>query len=182
MQFTLHYEGRLPHRSKGNSNAKANVRECLEPQLRQLWTLPPLVYTNFLDPEPGNLSAIVHKHSQSFAAAITESMKLAAELDIMILKPEPAGGLVRRGDIDNQLKVLLDALSVPLAPGQIPGSMRRTSAADPMYVLLEDDRLITRVNVESDRLLGAEDLDSVRLMIRVSTRPIAPIWANQMLA
>lgn len=140
------------------------------------------MHTGFRDPEPGNVSARVEKHGHAFVAAITESMSLRVELDILILRPEPAGGLVRRGDIDNQLKVLLDALSAPAQASQVPPTMRATSHDDPMYVLLEDDRLITRVNVDSDRLLGSDDLDAVRLTIRVTTRPLSATYANVMLA
>jgi len=177
MQFTLHYEGRLPARSKGNSQAKAVVREAMEPQLRELWELPPLVDTDLRDPQPGNLSAVVNKHGHTYVAVVSDMMGLRAELDIVILRPTPADVMAVRGDLDNQLKVLLDALSAPAQKNQLADT-RRTSAKDPIFVLLEDDRLISRVSVESDRLLGAADPDSVMVTIRVRTRIVKSMYGN----
>ena len=176
MRFTLHYEGHLPAKSKGNSQAKANVRAALEPQLRDLWKYPPLVDSDLLEPKEGSLSPVVTKHGHTFVALVAEELGLRAELDIMILRPTPPQVVDVRGDLDNQLKVLLDALSAPAQPDQL-AEMRPTSPEDPMFVLLEDDRLISRVSVESERLLGASDSD-VMVTIRVTTRIVKLMWGN----
>src|ERR1700681_1441943 len=56
----------------------------------------------------------------------------------------------------------------------------------PFYCLLEADRLITRVSVETDRLLEAvlqvSPSSEVALFIRVQTRQIAKLWATRALS
>ena len=40
VRFTLNYDGPLP--SRGNASHKKQIREALDPQLRELWTYPDL--------------------------------------------------------------------------------------------------------------------------------------------
>lgn len=42
MEFTLIYEGKLPSGDKANRDDKHNIRLAFHPQLKILWTLPPL--------------------------------------------------------------------------------------------------------------------------------------------
>jgi hypothetical protein len=56
------------------------------------------------------------------------------------------------GDIDNRIKVLFDALCIPMGKHELGGAMPQ-DGEDPFYVLLEDDRLITRIGVTTDQLL-----------------------------
>ncbi len=79
------------------------------------------------------------------------------------------------GDIDNRLKTLFDAMRIPVATEDY---IRRIPADDekPMYCLLEDDKLITKITVETDQLLQLSsgtttDAHQVRLVIRVQLRP-----------
>lgn len=95
-----------------------------------------------------------------------------------MLRPSSPGDLVNKGDIDNRLKTLLDALSAPAQPTQIPDGMPATSDEDPMHVLLEDDSLITRLNVETERLIGAWGPDALRLTIRITTGVVEPMFGN----
>ena len=108
MQFRLVYQGRL--RSNGDSRHKQEIRRALQPQLRELWTHPPLDRTEIsLDhPAPPEGLSVIHPVGVFwFAPLICEEVKLLAELEVTMLRPTRPGGLIRQGgDIDNQLKTL----------------------------------------------------------------------------
>ncbi len=89
-----------------------------------------------------------------FAALVHSSLKLVAELDILLLRPQLAGGVLCAGDLDNRLKTLLDSLSAPAHTDPVVTGEKVATAAEPLFTLLKDDRLVTRVNVDTDRLLG----------------------------
>jgi len=107
-----------------------------------------------------------------FAGLVNEKMHLVAELSILLLRPEASGVIVTRGgDIDNRLKTLLDSLRIP-QKNDLPKNDSPKDGETPFYCLLEDDKLITRLDIVSERLLepGSEPPD-VNLMIRVQTKP-----------
>jgi hypothetical protein len=56
-------------------------------------------------------------------------------------------------------------------------------AADPLYVLLEDDALISDVSINSGKLLGdqTKDKHAVRLTIDVTIKVLRVFYANQCL-
>lgn len=179
MRFTLYYDGPLP--ARGKPSVKAEIRSALEPQLRELWSHQPLAgHVDLRRPsdQEGGLSALVEKHGHTFAAVVSERLGLRAELDILLLRPATPGDLVIDGDIDNRMKTLFDALSAPAQASQVHDTMRASSVEDPCHVLLEDDRLITRVSVETDRLLAPASPDHVRLSIRVRTRLTKMMYGN----
>jgi hypothetical protein len=80
------------------------------------------------------------------------------------------------GDIDNRLKTLLDELRIPEA-GENYSARQPAADEDPFFCLLEDDKLITRIAVETDDLLqplkGKSSIDPAdsRLVITVKIRP-----------
>lgn len=87
------------------------------------------------------------------------------KLDITILRPEEPGNLVTQsGDIDNRLKTLFDALTIPDLQ-QIPPEDSARDGERPFHCLLEDDNLITEVHVTVDRLLGSNNDPHQVLMI-----------------
>jgi hypothetical protein len=57
---------------------------------------------------------------------------------------------------------------VPGVPQEIASNTRPSSANEPHFILLEDDALIPRINVETDQLLAAPDPSQVRVNIRAS--------------
>ncbi len=71
---------------------------------------------------------------------------MRAELKIRLLSAAVPGGLLH-GDIDNRLKTLLDALSIPTLQ-QMPEDPE-IDLDGRMYCLLEDDGLVTRVEVSN---------------------------------
>lgn len=86
----------------------------------------------------------------------------------------PGSGLIHRGDLDNRLKTLIDALRFPGTP-QEAGGANPQAGEDPFFCLLEKDDYVTGLTVETDRLLDAnlhgEDESTVNLVISVEIRP-----------
>ncbi len=82
------------------------------------------------------------------------------------------------GDIANRLKPLFAALKRPGSKDEFGGAEPK-AGEDPFFVLLDDDRLITHVAVETDTLLQpiTGDENDTRLSLTVSVRPYrATIW------
>ena len=196
MRFTLHYEGPLV--ANGSASAKQTIREHFEPQLKELWTHQPLARAG--QPSPllrpfdvddegevafrdmmgtGTPRALVHAYGHVFAALVCEPLGLGAELEVLMLRPASPGQIVvGGGDIDNRLKTLFDGLSAPQQAQQVQMGTRATSDREPMFVLLDDDNRITRISVETDRLLNPPEPSYVRLFIRVTTRVLNPSLSN----
>jgi hypothetical protein len=89
----------------------------------------------------------------SFAPLVVTGLylKLVCEMDITIKSRDEPGSVVHGGDLDNRLKVLLDALRVP---GKNEKAAYYKPPGEPhCFCLLEDDKLITRLQVRSVRQL-----------------------------
>ena len=96
-------------------------------------------------------------------------LKLACELIIKILwRDDPGAILSNRGDIDNRLKVIFDALQIPQA-NALPADAFVAEDENPFLCLLEDDKLITDLHIHTERLLRRlrpdEDSRNVELTI-----------------
>ncbi len=79
--------------------------------------------------------------------------------------------ILSQGDIDGQLKTIMDALRIP---DSVQETANATPEADetPFFCLLEDDRLVSEVHVTTDELLslpGKPDVDpnDAHVVIRV---------------
>ena len=104
---------------------------------------------------------------------MSEWFQVACALDILFLRRDGPGSLVKSGgDIDNRLKVLFDALRMPQTCDEVCGDSPALDE-DPFFSLLEDDKLITKVQVETNWLLTPltqnERIHDVHLIIRVKT-------------
>ena len=83
---------------------------------------------------------------------------MVCELDVLFLRPGNPGALLRHGgDIDNRIKVLLDSLRRPDDEGEIQNKEGDEPDPDPMYCVLQDDSLITKLSVTVDRLLLTDE-------------------------
>ena len=189
---------------------KHEIREQLHPQLQDLCARTPALlrlvagmigevprknYNRFpelqtlYDQTNPDLSAIAAKYhfgEFQFVPIVLGAMKMVCELDILFLRRERPGSLMSKpkdeygGDLDNRLKILLDALRLPREAKEVPPGARPTAHQTPFLCLLEDDSLITRFQVESDTLLGGEpgDPKDVDLAIKVMTRFTESSLAN----
>jgi hypothetical protein len=184
VRFTLVYQGVLP--ASGSPLEKQRIREDLHAQLKELWTLDPLeARKRFLEPEstePLSFSILIERYGHVWAPLVCEKLSLRAHIDIRMLRPERPGGIVTSGgDIDNRLKTLFDALSMPQQRQQMTDTARPSSATHPTFTLLEDDKLISRIAVETDRWLAPPAPDHVHLTMQVALRAQRVIYANDIL-
>jgi len=137
-------------------------------QLEVLWQQDPLIdISKYIDPNyvPNDCYLGETRGSTVFYPVVSGRIWTIAELDILMLRPGNPGSIWEGGgDIDNRLKTLFDSLKVPdsnvahLHDGQ-----------GHVFCLLQDDKLITRVSVETDRLLDPdpEKRNEVLLVVQV---------------
>ena len=183
MEFRLIYRGKLLAASAGDSRAaeKHRIRRYLNPQLRTLWQVqePLATWLNLkvAGVPPGRFTiaeAMTQKYVSSghrFLPLITKELCLSCSLDVLFLRRDEPGDLIKSGgDIDNRVKCLFDALRMPKSESEVHG-FRPEEGEDPLFVLLEDDSLINSVSVTTDRLLmpPADDeyINDVHLVIGV---------------
>ena len=181
MQFTLLYRGSLP--SNGEARTKQAIRRQLHPQLKQLWSIPPMKkHVNTLLDEVQTLRPCIIERLESFrfAPLITTKLDLIATTELLFLRPEPPGRLITQGgDIDNRLKTLFDALRMPRVAAEIPSGDCPQAGEDPFFCLLQDDALITEIDVKTDVLLDPTAGQSdAHLFIRVKTGVVDSTWHN----
>lgn len=198
MQFRLTYEGPLfstqrdslgSQKDKQREN-KHHIRRSFHPQLKRLWEITPFlkngersgpsvwITQGSPDSPVYDQQSLAARHSLygwNFVPLVTHELNLSCGLDILFLRPDPPGSVLQSGDIDNRLKTLFDAMRLPVA-GEEYAQRRPALDEMPMFCLLEEDRLITKISVETDQLLqfskpGMPDLHEVRLVITVHLRP-----------
>ncbi len=182
MEFRLYYRG--PLKANGGPAHKQALRRAFHPQLRELWNQLPLsAFRRLLRPGEGTCM-LTRAHGFTFATVVHHSVALVAELQVLLLRPEAPGAIVTQGgDIDNRIKTLLDALKAPIEPNAIPPGDEPQPGEEPFHVLLEDDALVTRVDVATDRLLDPSAASGdVVAVIRVRTKQLAVYLATVGLA
>jgi hypothetical protein len=202
MKFTLTYEGSLPSSgSRPKNQAKSNIRSHFHSQLVELWKSHPallavednrhfpktggamLAQVHHLYPGPiqvmpwtsGGRKEIldlcepIDKHGAWFRPLVRESYALHCGLKILFLRREPPGKVYQGGDVDGRIKTLLDALTMPQHAEQV---LEKNDKSAPTYCLLEDDSMVSSLQVESERLLSNSDqsVDYVRLVIEIDVR------------
>lgn len=176
MKFLLIYDGRL--KGKAPAVEKNFIREALDRQMRLLWNQPPLdSYKHYL---PGgqqeNASPFIFPppvtspSCPSCICLVTSKAFFIAEVNITLLRPDPPGSFVHSGDIDNRMKTLIDALRRPKTPEEFKLN-KGEKFLDHLYCVLEDDNLISRLSVSTERLLvPVEDQLNVVALIRVNVK------------
>jgi hypothetical protein len=182
MNFRLIYQGKLPAASQNNPRAKDKhrIRKALHPQLRELWKADRYLNKHFIvagTGERSNYEILADQYARCgyrFLPLVgTRAGDGACALDILFLRRDQPGDLVTHGgDIDNRMKVLLDALRMPEECQEVCGELP-TKDQDPFFCLLRDDRLITELRIETDRLLTPvadnEHIHEVYIVISVRT-------------
>ncbi len=195
MEFHLVYSGPLL-KSAGNTQRrtweKHALRGILHEQLKRLWETHPALKTYAAKtveigengerfyPNRPFLDYVAHGYARAgigFIPLMTEANGLVCELDILLLRPEGPGQILESGgDIDNRIKTLIDALRIPDHATEMPKHADDAPDPNPMYCLLQDDKLITRLAVTTDRLLFPENDNKheVTMVINVKTAQIDP--------
>lgn len=195
MRFRLTYQGLLLAENPrgGHINARADhkqqIRKVLHPQLRRLWEINPYLASAKLPPIPGTKARVFgrplqkdsieglaqrfSRHGYRFVPLITRDNGTVCGIDVLFLRSDPPGHLWNAGDIDNRLKTLFDALTMPRDVSQIGAYLHPAEGEDPFFCLLEDDALVTRVSVETDTLLQPTNSENntadARVIITVTT-------------
>lgn len=185
MHFRLTYAGRLLSTAndgikKDRSSHKHDIRRVFHKQLQRLWAEHPVLSRGHSTaPVIGSLTMKRDIHESGFVwrPIATEKSGLICELDILMLRAGEPSKVIH--DIDNRLKTIFDALRKPSEQelGTKQGMLKPQDDENPFYVLMDDDKLITRVSVTSDMLLepvnGVQEEGSVRLFIGVTIKPYA---------
>jgi hypothetical protein len=178
---------------------KWEIRSHLHPQLVELWRVNPVlkmairernmpigeVYAvdnhHSLDGDPAvlfradhgvktfDLCAPIERAGRKFVPLVRESFALSCALKVTFLRKEEPGRVYQGGDMDNRLKTLFDALAIPSADQIVKDG---ADPEEPIYCVLEDDRMITGFQVETHRLLTRPDVSQqhVQLLIEVDVR------------
>lgn len=87
-----------------------------------------------------------------FWPLVTEEYGVRCALDILFLRPEEPGMVIKSGDIDARIKTIFDALRLPKNRDETGGVGPETDE-NPFYCLLEDDKLVSEIKVTTDNLL-----------------------------
>lgn len=197
LEFRLTYEGPLLAETirthevrKARASHKQEIRKALHPQLRRLWmTSPYLTSINlplnpvgpvFGRPYPRHsieeLSKRFDRFGYNFVPLATRELEVFCSVEILFLRFGEPGYMINRiGDIDNRLKTLFDALTVPRDADQVGRFSAPETDEVPFFCLLEDDSIITRATVESDSLLqpvsNPPNQNDARVVMTVRIRP-----------
>lgn len=183
MEFCLTYNG--PLRSQGDAKHKHAIRRALHPQMKELWRLLnlelQLPHLQVIKDGFGVVSLAFPVGEYVFLPFVTARLKHIAELDILFLRRQEPGSIATTGgDIDNRIKTPLDALRIPKVTAEIPPDAPPSLDENPFCCLLEDDVLITKLAIVTDRWLEPGDPSDVRLTIRVQVKPTTLIWDEMM--
>lgn len=184
MEFRLTYAGKLlAHRTpvkESRARHKHDIRRSFHGQLKRLWE----VHTTLVElgrqkmlvaEEPTYLAWAAQnyaRHGFKWVPLVTERMSLMCRIKLLMLRQGKPGQIVSKGDIDNRLKTIFDALMRPKDLQDLGGTAP-VDGEDPFFVLLEDDELITHTSVETDTLLEPinGDENDVRLVLTINVRP-----------
>lgn len=177
MEFKLVYKGEMKTHPKHRKHYIHDIRLLFHEQLKNLMKIPPFSeLKKFINPDDAKFfemhgrrpKNIVKKiNGVEFVPIISPEMDLLAEIDIEILHPELLG--TARADIDNRLKTLLDTLKRPQNPMEIP---REQAKGARIYTLLDDDKMITKLNVNTSHLL-IEDVAPDEIFMLINIKVVA---------
>ena len=186
MLLRLTYEGILLGASRGDPRArhKHELRKCFHRQFKRFWDIhPDLKQSAVQDAKnpsqhyilPHYLAEKFARYGYNFVPLVTEEWSLSCSINVLMLRPDMPGTVIKSGDLDNRLKTIFDALRMPSSKDELGGCDVPTEDEKPFYCLLEDDKLVTNVTVEADVLLETvsdpPNQNDTRLVIRIDLKP-----------
>lgn len=172
VRFRLKYDGPLPSASRNDSRNKEKnkIRWSLHHQLVTAVMEADFSRT-FTKDENGNPPDFPKRRFKGFRfmALIPSAQVLVCNLSIQLERRDLAGGILNpEGDLDNRMKVLLDALRLPQHEDEVmpPDDPAQKNC----LCLLEDDALVTGLNIQT--ITSLEDLPKghVRLSVDVEVK------------
>lgn len=183
---------------------KHSVRRVFHAQLKQLWATNKFLRDHKLAPYQVNnpnyrylptdgavwgdsrdqyrpmadvLADVYARDGYRFVPLVREDISLICNLHILFLRRDYPGSLLSAGDLDNRIKTLIDCLRPPHGSNELAGNEVPLDGEDPFFVLLEDDKVVTGLTVETDTLLDPPeatpeaDKRRVHLVITVELKP-----------
>lgn len=176
MKFKLIYAGDIFVNPKKRAQHISDIRMQFHPQLKKLVEHSPWDnLTRYMLPNASKAPLITrHIGGIDWNPIISPNLKMITELDILILHPEIVG--VARSDIDNRIKTLMDGLRCPQNEHEIGANTPNNIG--PIYTLLDDDHLVTKLTVNTSHLLAQDIIpekhqgspDSIFMLIDVNVR------------
>jgi hypothetical protein len=152
------------------------MRQQFHPQLKAVWATHQLLIAKQSEPtsmlNTERLAGEYKVPPWSFVPLVTEQIRVLCGLEIVLLRLDHPGSSIWSGDIDNRIKTIIDALEVPDANAGY-ADLPLEADRDPLYCLLENDKLLTSVSVETGRLLNYSGTEQshAEANIRVRIRP-----------
>lgn len=177
MEFTLRYIGPIP---SGHRGIHA-IRTAFDEQLADLWTrdlrlknVDPMQIRPFVRSArfpydvrqqekketvrttPDGVHGYHEVRGIRFVPLVTRWRYLRCELSVRLHRYEgdlhKGGVLYHGGDLDNKAKALIDGLRMPMGARDLPANAAHHRPV--FYCVLEDDRLVTKISLESRNRLG----------------------------
>lgn len=161
VEIILKYDGEIPceQNGRGQRDFKQNLRQYFSNRLRRLWRDDEnLSHWHTVGLPQAKRKKRIHvidnpDHYPFFSASmcgfvnvpiVTFHNKLYCALDIKLIGD---AAMKSFKDVDNRLKVVLDALRMPRQSSEVPESMQG-NGSEQLFCLLEDDSLIKKFCVE----------------------------------
>ena len=183
---------------------KHSIRRQFHHQLKQLWATNKFLRTHRMAPYAFNNPNYVRlptdqavwgnseddywpmvevvaenykRHGYRFVPLVREEISLLCNLDILFLRRDHPGSVIQAGDLDNRLKTLIDCLRMPNGANELRGNEVSGEDENPFFCLLDDDKAVTGLSVQTDTFLGPttgnieSDAKRVHLIISVELKP-----------
>jgi hypothetical protein len=163
LEFRLIYQGLLQGADRDNSRSehKHQIRRYIHKQLFTLWHTKEPLKSRTIPPQPPwahrnrpadieRIAAQYQMGGKTFLPIMSSEWNLTCALDILILRRDDFP-VITSGDLDNRIKTLLDALRIPKVGEFCDGE------ENPLYCLLEDDKLVGELKVTADLLLSTPE-------------------------
>ena len=196
MRFRLVYDGELKAAGNNNNRGKEKwaIRKKFCPQLASLSVTHPIMrgvaitakglsaggaynaspqvsvdidITSPHEKTKKDLLECIEIGGNKFIPLVRKSLELICELDILFLRNDAPGSIVKSGgDLDNRIKTLFDGLRIPTVDDL---KFDKPDSA-PFYCLLEDDSLISSFAVRTDRLLTDPTRDANRVLLVIDVK------------
>lgn len=163
MEFKLFYKGKL--NSHPTPEHKHKKRLHFHNQLLELFDLPPLNnHRSWLKNK--KLATRLRDSSKNFLYLVSEKLEQYVELDVVFLIPKQSRNFK---DIDNKLKGLCDALTIPRT-SKSKDLASRPPLKKPLICLLQDDSLIYKLNIDTDYLLDNSVSNKGEVLIVITVK------------
>jgi hypothetical protein len=181
LEFRLLYQGELPPSgNKGRPKEKHAIRRVFHPQLRRLWSVKPNLQQYLfkwfqqapveaaqalnspLEPKDirdARLRLGIETMGKHYARAgyqlaplVVPEFAAQCSIEILVLRPGERIVFDEQGDLDGQVRTIIDALRMPDTPAETDFA-QPTEDECPLFCLLQNDKLVSEIKVTADELL-----------------------------